>query len=101
MTYYCKYGCGTSVKFDNKQIGPNGNKIPLNEDGTAHRCPKRPPSTIPCRDCTQLITFDENRKSSSGKMIPLDPNGSPHSCPISQFNRSKTHYNNQSKKENS
>ncbi len=101
MTYFCKYGCNTPIKFDNKRISAKGKKIPLNEDGKPHRCPKRPSSTIPCNYCTQPITFDDNRKSSSGKKIPLNLDGSNHNCPKSQFNlASSTNNNKESKKEN-
>jgi hypothetical protein len=73
----------------------------LNEDGTPHRCPKRPSSPIPCRHCTQPIRFDENIKADSGKMIPLNPDGTYHDCPQSPFNLSKRDVNNkESKKEN-
>ena len=99
MTLSCNNGCGTPIKFDNKRIGPKGKKIPLNEDRTPHRCPKRPSSLIQCRYCSQPIRFDENVKAESGKMIPLNPDASYHDCPQSPFNLSKnTNNNNDSKK---
>jgi predicted RNA-binding Zn-ribbon protein involved in translation (DUF1610 family) len=89
MSTLCKFDCDIPVKFDNIRIGPKGGKMPLNEDGTLHRCPKRPPSIIRCRNCSQQITFDENQKSSSGKKIPLNQDRSYHNCPKSPFNLSQ------------
>jgi hypothetical protein len=31
---YCKYGCGTAIRFDDNQVSASGLKIPLNLDGT-------------------------------------------------------------------
>lgn len=35
----CKFGCGTRLMFDVQRRGKNGNLIPLETDGTPHKCP--------------------------------------------------------------
>jgi hypothetical protein len=105
---FCKYGCQTAIKFDNRRVSAKEIKIPLNLDGSPHDCPKRPSSynkgTITCKYCTQPITFDNNIKSKSGKKIPLNLDGTYHNCPRSAFNLSQRDANdddnNDTKKEN-
>jgi len=102
---YCRYGCGTSVKFDNNHISVRGLRIPLNLDGTHHDCANRPYNIRkqqqlqilkprrwqikPCKYCSQSITFDDDTRAPSGRRIPLNPNGSHHECPYSPYNMAR------------
>jgi hypothetical protein len=100
---YCRYRCGTPIKFDNNQVSASGLKIPLNLDGTPHDCANRPYNRRrhqqlqtskpgkkwqikPCKYCSQSITFDDDVTAASGKRIPLNPNGSHHECPNNPYN---------------
>ena len=100
---YCRYGCGTPIKFDSNQVSRRGLQIPLNLNGTHHDCANRPYNRRkhqqlqivnpgkkwqikPCKYCRASITFDDDVTASSGKRIPLNPNGSHHECPYNQYN---------------
>jgi hypothetical protein len=100
---YCRYCCGTPIKFDDNRVSASGLKIPLNLDGTPHDCANRPfnkrkqpvvqtpkPSrkwdVKPCKYCYQPITFDDSVRAPSGKKIPLNADGSHHECPNSPYN---------------
>ena len=37
--YYCRYGCGTLIHFEDNVISSNGRKVPLEGDNTPHNCP--------------------------------------------------------------
>ena len=102
---YCRYGCGTPIKFDDNQVSPRGLRIPLNLDGTRHDCAYRPYNRSrlqlqiskpekkwqikSCKYCNQSITFDNDVRAPSGKRIPLNPNGSHHECPYNQYNMAR------------
>ena len=100
---YCRYGCGTPIKFDDTQVSARGLRIPLNPDGTHHDCDNRPYNRRryqqrqilrpekkwqikPCKYCSQSITFDDGITAPSGKRIPLNADGSHHECPYNQYN---------------
>jgi hypothetical protein len=87
----CKYGCGDPIKFDVNRVSRNGKKIPLNLDGTAHDCSKRPYNNgiRSCYYCSELITFSNSITAESGKMIPLNPDSSLHDCAKNPFNQTK------------
>jgi hypothetical protein len=101
LTIICKYGCQTTIKFDNSRVSLKGIKIPLNLDGTAHNCPSSPFNkakqrheiynntirTITCRYCGQQITFDDKITSARGRKIPLNVDGSNHNCTNNPFNK--------------
>ena len=37
---YCRNGCGARITFSDNPISKNGRKIPLQENGRPHSCPK-------------------------------------------------------------
>jgi uncharacterized protein YutD len=39
---YCRYGCGTSIHFEDGVVSSSGKKIPLETDNTPHNCPFSP-----------------------------------------------------------
>lgn len=39
---YCRNDCGARITFSNNAISRNGRKIPLQENGLPHNCPKSP-----------------------------------------------------------
>lgn len=104
MTTICKFGCGTSIKFDDRRVSRIGKKIPLNLYGSPHDCPKRPSlsnkGTITCNYCTQPVTFDNNIQAKSGKKIPLDLNRSYHNCLKNPFNLAKRDANDDDNNDN-
>jgi hypothetical protein len=106
---YCRYGCGTPIKFDSNQVSARGLKIPLNLNGTRHDCANRPYNRRrlqqlqilkprktwqikPCKYCSQSITFDDDVRTPSGKRIPLNADGSHHECPNNPYNVARRSY---------
>ena len=90
----CKYGCGTSIRFDPNSLSEISRKmIPLNLDNTPHNCPNRSykgkDSVRTCKYCNGEITFHEDRKAPSGKKIPLNPDNSIHDCVLNPYNQGK------------
>jgi hypothetical protein len=39
---YCKNNCGAKITFSDNAISKSGKKIPLQENGLPHDCPKKP-----------------------------------------------------------
>jgi hypothetical protein len=90
----CKFGCGTSIRFDPTIVSDiNRKMIPLNLDNTAHNCANRAYKTKDsvriCIHCKQQITFHENRKSPNGRKIPLNLNDTVHDCILNPYNQAR------------
>jgi hypothetical protein len=105
MATICKFGCGTSIKFDDRKVSRIGKKIPLNLDGSPHDCPSSPFNktkqrqqidnnnnvrrAITCKYCSQQITFNDKITSARGIKIPLNVDGSNHKCRNNSFNQTR------------
>jgi hypothetical protein len=88
--YFCQYDCDTQIKFDNSKVSVSGKRIPLELNGTPHRCANNPynqstttaeKKVYSCNYCGKEITFDDNKKTASGRSIPLNSDKTNHDCP--------------------
>lgn len=59
MALTCFRNCGTEIYFDDTKVTKNGKKIPLEMDGSPHRCPM---STYK-KPTKAKVGFDYNKKN--------------------------------------
>lgn len=56
----CFRNCGIEIQFDNTKVSRSGKKIPLEMDGTPHKCPMSDYGRKKSRHAALGVTFDED-----------------------------------------